>query len=374
MIGRKCALVSEFGKKVVRVPNAVFRMLASGVARPYSQLYIIGDGAQWVLSWEARELLNVAHRIGIPARLTRGSSAGIRRQCLFFCSQFVVSGLPNSIFRNRVGFAYFHGKPRPGYPEFIRVFEALRESHPRIWRVQVSHMEMHDLILETGIEQSKVHLIPIGINLEYFRLQTAESRRAAREKHGIPHSAVVVGSFQKDGNGWGEGLTPKLIKGPDVFLDVLKILKPKVNELFVLLSGPARGYVKKGLTELSIPFKHIYLRDYPQVGELYQAIDLYLVTSREEGGPRAVLESMASGVPLVTTRVGQAMDLVKHGENGWIAEVEDIEALAYWVVWVLQYQSSLGSVIGAAQATAEQNSYIAQDPLWQKFFDGFVTS
>ena len=42
----------------------------------------------------------------------------------------------------------------------------------------------------------------------------------ARTRLGLPGSAFVVGSFQKDGVGWGEGLEPKLIKGPDVLLAV----------------------------------------------------------------------------------------------------------------------------------------------------------
>ena len=62
----------------------------------------------------------------------------------------------------------------------------------------------------------------------------------------------------------------------------------------------------------------------------YEAIDLCIVASRDEGGPRAVLESMAIGVPLVTTRVGQAADLVRHEENGWLVEVEDVDAIAGW--------------------------------------------
>jgi glycosyltransferase involved in cell wall biosynthesis len=41
-------------------------------------------------------------------------------------------------------------------------------------------------------------------------------------------------------------------------------------------------------------------------------MDIYIVTGWHEGGPKAVLESMAAGVPLVTTRVGQAMDLVQN--------------------------------------------------------------
>ena len=46
-----------------------------------------------------------------------------------------------------------------------------------------------------------------------------------KDKHnlGIPEDYTVIGSFQKDGKGWGEGLKPKLIKGPDILLKQLDL-------------------------------------------------------------------------------------------------------------------------------------------------------
>ncbi|NJL53878.1 glycosyltransferase family 4 protein [bacterium] len=231
---------------------------------------------------------------------------------------------------------------------------------------------MRDIVLSSGIAPEKVFLIPIGINLDYFQPQTPASRQQARQTYDIPHSAVVIGSFQKDGVGWDAGNEPKLIKGPDVFLETIAILKNKIPELFVLLSGPARGYVKAGLESLSVPYHHYQLDYYPQVSELFQALDLYLVTSRQEGGPKAVLESMASGIPLVTTRVGQAMDLVQHGSNAWMVEVEEVEGLAYWAEYALTHTEVRDHAIQAGLQTAAANSYTAQIPLWQQFMTGFV--
>jgi glycosyltransferase involved in cell wall biosynthesis len=183
----------------------------------------------------------------------------------------------------------------------------------------------------------------------------------------------VIGSFQKDGNGWGEGLEPKLIKGPDIFIQTLETLKSSIPDIFVLLTGPARGYIKTGLERLGIPYKHMFLKDYPDVGRLFPALDLYLVTARQEGGPKAVLESMASGVPLVTTRVGQARDIVKNGQNGWMVGVEDVNGLAHWAKYVHQNQgSALEKVLKNGRATAEAHTYTTQLPLWRNFMKGFV--
>jgi glycosyltransferase involved in cell wall biosynthesis len=106
---------------------------------------------------------------------------------------------------------------------------------------------------------------------------------------------------------------------------------------------------------------------------VYHAIDLCLVTSRDEGGPRAALEAMATGVPLVTTRVGQAADLVRHGENGWVVEVEDVEGLVLWAVHVADARpDELEGVLRAGRETAEATSYEALRPRWQALLRDFV--
>jgi glycosyltransferase involved in cell wall biosynthesis len=109
------------------------------------------------------------------------------------------------------------------------------------------------------------------------------------------------------------------------------------------------------------------------VSEAYAAIDVCLVASRDEGGPRAVLEAMATGVPLVSTRVGQAADLVRDGENGWLVEVEDVEALVERAGWVASAPAGeLERMRAAGRGTAEASSYVALRPRWRELLAGFV--
>jgi len=126
------------------------------------------------------------------------------------------------------------------------------------------------------------------------------------------------------------------------------------------------------LEKIGVPYLHKFLEDYTEIGHFFHALDLYIISSREEGGPKAVLESMASGIPLVTTRVGQAMDLVKHGKNGWMVESEDVDGLAHWAKYVIDNSSSLNDILNLGKQTAKENSYPAQVPLWQEFMKGFV--
>jgi glycosyltransferase involved in cell wall biosynthesis len=334
--------------------------------RPHSRLFVVGDrSADWSIADDARRLERTARELGAkigPARL--GPHAG--GQAVFYASQFVLLDGGGGWPRSRLGLAYLHGRPgTPGFPEFDRCFATFRRRHGELARVQVSHSELHELVLETGIDAARVFRIPIGVDTAAFA-----PGRGTRTELGIPESAFTVGSLLKDGVGMAEGLEPKLIKGPDTLLRTLELLKPRVPELLVLLTGPARGFVKAGLERLGIPYRHLSVEagDVPRV---YRALDVCLVTSRQEGGPKAVLEAMASGVPLVTTRVGQAMDLVRNGENGFLADVEDAEGLADEVARI-HGGSDVGPLLEAARLTAEAHSHEALRPRWRDLLTGFV--
>jgi glycosyltransferase involved in cell wall biosynthesis len=339
----------------------------------HSRLVVAYDAAGWVLEYEARQLQRIARDLGIS--LAPNEWAGsIMRQSVFHLSQFTLLLGEFERRGNRIGVSYFHGRPdTPGMPEFDECFATLRRRHADIDRVQVTNRAMEALLLETGIAPEKVHRIPIGIDADAFPLRTAESKAQARKELDVPSSAFVVGSFQKDGVGWGDGLEPKLIKGPDTLLDTLERVRARVPELVVLLTGPARGYVRSGLKRRGIPHRHVLLPDIDSVARAYDAIDVCLVTSRDEGGPRAVLEAMATGVPLVSTRVGQGADLVRDGENGWLVDVEDVEGLTEATARVAATsEPDLAAIRREGRRTAEENSYPALGSRWLDLFRGFV--
>lgn len=340
---------------------------------PHTRLFVVQEGVEWVLAYEARKLRELAASMGV----LQGPEAwvpGVSGQSIFHESQFTLllhDFVPHG---NRLGFAYFHGRPgTPGFPEFDACFVTLRRRHAEIDRVQVTNVAMEELVLETGIEARKLHRIPIGIDVDAFRPGTPSERIAARRELNVPESAFVVGSFQKDGVGWGEGLEPKLIKGPDTLLEAAERLRDRIPELWFLLTGPSRGFVRSGLERLGIPYSHHLLPSTEAVATAYKAIDLCVVASREEGGPKAVLESMATGIPLVTTRVGQAMDLVRHGENGFVVEVGDIDGIVEWSTRVAaSSDEELERIRSRGIETARENSYQALRPRWRALLDGFV--
>jgi glycosyltransferase involved in cell wall biosynthesis len=207
------------------------------------------------------------------------------------------------------------------------VSEAAKRLRGIIVPCEITRRDLVDL----GADPARLPVIPLGVDTSHFRPPTAEQRSRARTELGIAGDVFLIGSFLKDGQGWGDGSEPKPIKGPDIFLAVLERVAHDHPNLCVLLTGPARGFVKAGLERLGIPFVHRNLKDYRRMVDLYHALDLCLITSRCEGGPLSFAESWATAVPTVSTRVGIAEDLTVQGENGFVAEIDDAEALAAFV-------------------------------------------
>jgi glycosyltransferase involved in cell wall biosynthesis len=337
-----------------------------------TRLFFVGDEIGWSIDDDSVRLAAIARRLGYevaPARWARFA----RRQAVFHPEHFAALRPRWLESSHRLGLSYFHGRPgTPGYPEFDEAYAMLRRYADRIERVQVTHPEMHELVLSAGVRADRVFEIPIGVDIARFPFGDRRARLEARQALGVPASAFVVGSSQKDGVGLGEGLEPKLVKGPDILVATLARLRESVPELFVLITGLARGYVRRELERLGIPYRHLYLSSRDELARTYHALDAYLVTSRQEGGPKGVLESMATGVPLVTTRVGQAPAVVFDGENGLLADVDDIDGLVGAVRRVHDDGELRDRLRSAGRPTAEAYADESLDARWEELLDGFV--
>ena len=170
----------------------------------------------------------------------------------------------------------------------------------------------------------------------------------------------------------GDGNEPKKIKGPDVLVDTLAHVHGELDRLVVLLTGPARGYVRRELERRGVPHVHRLLPDRDGLTAAYHALDAYVVASRQEGGPKSVLESMATGVPLVTTRAGQAPDLVVEGVNGNLVDVEDPVGLAAGLLQIARDPGLVERFRVAGRRTAEENSHATLAPRWRALLERFA--
>lgn len=143
-----------------------------------------------------------------------------------------------------------------------------------------------------------------------------------RKKYNIPNDAFVICSFMRDSLG-ADLYKPKLEKGPDVFLDIIERLQEKLGEdkIVILLAGPRRHWIKLQLLSKNIRFIYVGKNiDKDDIGdnilkpsiinELLNASDLMIISSRTEGGPRGILEAGLAEIPVISTDVGIARDIL----------------------------------------------------------------
>lgn len=141
----------------------------------------------------------------------------------------------------------------------------------------------------------------------------------------LPENKYLIGSFQRDTEGY-DLKTPKLVKGPDVFLEIVKGVYQKNPNIHVVLAGPRRFWLRGQLEKFQIPFtfvgENIIGRDDLKentlnreiINKLYNVIDLYVIGSRMEGGPQAVLESCITQTKLISTDVGIVPDVLNKSQ------------------------------------------------------------
>jgi glycosyltransferase involved in cell wall biosynthesis len=304
----------------------------------HKDIYYVIEGADWSIDHDGRS---------ITANLSDVSSAvvttyrGIRNSIVHFGSANTFCSVSGPKFphkSNRIIVTWFHISPGDKRVEFIA--EAVK-------RVDLWHTSCNitrDKLVDCGVPGEKITVIPLGVNLNVFGVPTLQQKENIRSELGISKGKIVVGSFQKDGNGWGEGLEPKLIKGPDIFCDVLEKLSRRYD-LFVVLTGPARGYVKRRLENSSIPYSHHFLNDPDEIATYYKALDLYIATGRCEGGPKSLVESLASGVPLIFTKAGMAPDIITDGENGFLCDIDDVDQIVEKSIRIIENVASTTKMI-----------------------------
>ncbi|PLX28263.1 hypothetical protein C0581_02915 [Candidatus Parcubacteria bacterium] len=295
-------------------------------------IYVI-EGKNWSIKWDGYY---------ITKHLPKDISSRCSRSHVFVRNSIIHFGSISTLVRdqeikrvhgsNKVVLTWFHisaGDTRLGLiPELNKIVDI----------VHTSCSVTRDSLVKHGFDSNKVIVIPLGIDLDLFRCYSLEEKKKRKEHIGLPKDKIIIGSFQKDGQGWEEGFVPKLEKGPDIFCKVLTGVAKK-ERVHVLLTGPSRGYVKKCLDQQGVGYTHVYLENYFDIVDYYNVLDVYVVTSRAEGGPKSLLESWACGVPVVSTQVGMVNDCVTDNENGLVSSIEDVRGLVEDTLKVIQSTS-----------------------------------
>jgi glycosyltransferase involved in cell wall biosynthesis len=312
-------------------------------------LILVAEGKNWILDYFSQELLARA-----PGQWKRGIVVnhipyGVRGKVLHFVERYRAlrsERLAELCEHNRVIIMWWHGGAYVSEQVHLAaLIERVKETVALPIIYHVTSSLYIDILAEWGVPRERIVLAPMGIDLSRF--SRVSPREHYKTRLGLPGDRICIGYFQRDGDE-----APKLVKGPDVFVEAMARLKPHHANLLVLLAGPKRGYVMRELDRLGMAYHYAGWVPAHEMDAYYFASDFYMITSREEGGPAAVLECMATGTPLISTRVGMAVDVIHHGENGFLADVEDVDAITGHALALMGNPSLRQRISEAARETS----------------------
>lgn len=190
-----------------------------------------------------------------------------------------------------------HHIDRDKYDENKNMYDNINK-FTNIYHVICSKVEK-DL---SEITDKKIIVANFWINENVFgHINT--SRKQLRKKYNIPSDKFIIGSFQRDTEGKDKYM-PKLSKGPDIFIKIVSDMKNKGLNPFIVLSGWRRTFIMNELERYNIPYTYMELVDQVTLNELYNCLDMYIVSSRVEGGPRSLMECGLTKTPIISTNVG----------------------------------------------------------------------
>jgi glycosyltransferase involved in cell wall biosynthesis len=191
-------------------------------------------------------------------------------------------------------------------------------------RVVAVSDEVRQRLLRAGVREERIRLLQNGIDLRPF--DKAAAIRAIRAAGA--DSMPVVGLIGR--------LAPE--KGVDIFLRATaQVLAEFPGARFVVAGeGPDRDKLEALIDALKIREWVELVGRQEDMPAVYASLDLMVSSSRQEGLPIAILEGMASGLPLVAARVGEVPRVVMDGVTGILVPPEDTGALAEAIVGLLR--------------------------------------
>jgi glycosyltransferase involved in cell wall biosynthesis len=203
--------------------------------------------------------------------------------------------------------------------QLARLTDAIVAISPRI------RAELVDEFHVGRPEQYRV--VPLGFDLSELNAITDRDRLEARRALEIPHDACIVTTVGR--------LTA--IKQHRLFLDVARLVaRDNPRSLFLIAGdGELRADLERYARELGLGERVRFLGWRRDLAVLYAATDVFLLTSRNEGTPVALIESLAAGVAGVSTDVGGVRDVIDSEDVGLLAPSGDADALAQQVSTLL---------------------------------------
>lgn len=196
--------------------------------------------------------------------------------------------------------------------------------------IAISKLQQEELIQDFKIcSPEKIHVIPLGFDLDKFQSNVAFNRDLFRKEFGLLDEEIAIGIIGR--------LTP--IKNHTFFLESIKSIQnttSKKFKVFIIGDGEDREYLEELAKKLHLKTNLLDKKDpliyftswRKDMDVIYSGLDIVALTSLNEGTPVTLIEAQAANKPIVSTNVGGVLDVVLEGITAKTCSREDISSFS----------------------------------------------
>jgi len=202
--------------------------------------------------------------------------------------------------------------------------------------VAVSDRQKDELANEYRIAPSdKIHVVYNGFHLEKFWTDTDAKRGLFHSSYNVKPDELTIGIIGR--------LVP--IKNHLLFLKAIEKVFAQLNlplKVFIIGDGEERSMLENYIQTNKLNDRSnqqiIFTSWIKNVDVALAGLDLLVLTSRNEGTPVTLIEAQATGIPVVSTRVGGVEDIIQDTKTGFLVESDDVDAIAEKISLLLKDQ------------------------------------
>ena len=190
--------------------------------------------------------------------------------------------------------------------------------------IAISGMVRQHLMDDFHIPSERLRLVYNGVNSAHYAVPPEASvLQAYRKRWRILEGHPVMGGIGR--------LAAGEVKGFDLLLAATCLLKETIPDLQVLIvgDGPRRPFLEDVAERLGILNQVHFVGGVEDIRVPLTLMDVFVFPSRwPEAFGLTLIEAMAAGKPVVATRMGAVPEIVRDGQDGFLVDSEDIQALA----------------------------------------------
>ena len=230
--------------------------------------------------------------------------------------------------------------------------------------IAISNIQKNELVEKYKIAPAeKIFTIPLGFSLEKYSKNQTKKRVIFREKYGFDSNEIIIGIIGR--------VVP--IKNHKMFVEVASIIKKKHGagiRFAIIGDGESVSSVKKKSLEMGLSYSYFVTNPKcitdivvtsweTEIDQVLGGLDIVVLTSYNEGTPVSLIEAQAAFKPVVSTDVGGVRDVITHGENGFITDVDDVESFAGYLSLLIE-NKDLRNIMGNKGYNSVINKYSKQ--------------